>query len=75
MYTFSEIKFSDYNVHFCSNVFNNCFFFAEFFFVKKVSKVDLDLPSDSFSPESGGSVNPKTAIEAMRTHGTIKLKK
>ena len=36
---------------------------------------EKDLPRDSFSPESGGSVNPKTAIEAIRTHGTIRLKK
>lgn len=32
-------------------------------------------PSDSFSPESGGSVKPKTAMEAIRTQGTIRLKK
>jgi hypothetical protein len=32
-------------------------------------------PNDNFSPESGGSVKPKTAIDAIRTHGTIKLKK
>lgn len=30
-----------------------------------------NLPRESFSPESGGKVNPKTAILAMRTHGTI----
>ena len=34
-----------------------------------------NLPSDSFSPESGGSVNPRTAIEAIRTQGTMRLKK
>lgn len=33
------------------------------------------LPNDSFSPESGGRVNPNNAIEAISTHGTIKLKK
>ena len=33
------------------------------------------LPNDSFSPESGGRVKPNTAIDAMRTQGTIKLKK
>lgn len=33
------------------------------------------LPSESFSPESGGSVNPNRAIDAISTHGTIKLKK
>ena len=32
-------------------------------------------PSDSFSPESGGRVKPKTAIDAIRTQGTIRLKK
>ena len=33
------------------------------------------LPSESFSPESGGRVKPRTAIDAMRTHGTMRLKK
>ena len=33
------------------------------------------LPRDSFSPESGGSVNPSNAIDAIKTQGTIKLKK
>ena len=33
------------------------------------------LPNDNFSPESGGNVNPNRAIEAISTHGTIKLKK
>ena len=32
-------------------------------------------PSDSFSPESGGRVKPSTAMEAIRRHGTIRLKK
>lgn len=32
-------------------------------------------PNDNFSPESGGSVNPSNAIDAIRTHGIIKLKK
>ena len=35
----------------------------------------VDLPKVSFSPESGGSVNPRSAIEEMRTQGTIRLKK
>lgn len=34
-----------------------------------------DLPSDNFSPESGGSAKPNNAIDAINTHGTIKLKK
>lgn len=34
-----------------------------------------NVPKESFSPESGGSVNPRRAIEAISTHGTIKLKK
>lgn len=34
-----------------------------------------NLPSDNFSPESGGSVKPSSAIEAISTQGTIKLKK
>jgi len=33
------------------------------------------LPKVSFSPESGGSVKPNSAIEDMRTQGTIRLKK
>lgn len=33
------------------------------------------LPNVSFSPESGGSVNPSRAIDEIKTHGTIKLKK
>lgn len=33
------------------------------------------LPKDNFSPESGGRVKPSTAILAISTHGTIKLKK
>ncbi len=33
------------------------------------------LPSDNFSPESGGSANPSSAIDAIKTQGTIKLKK
>ena len=37
--------------------------------------VDKNLPSESFSPESGGRVKPRTAIEAMSMQGTIKLKK
>lgn len=41
----------------------------------KYSHWKLRLPNDSFSPESGGNVNPNNAIEAISTHGTIKLKK
>jgi hypothetical protein len=33
------------------------------------------LPNDNFSPESGGNVKPNSAIEAISTQGTIKLKK
>ena len=32
-------------------------------------------PKESFSPESGGRVKPSTAMEAMRTQGTIREKK
>ena len=32
-------------------------------------------PSDNFSPESGGSVKPSTAMEAIRRQGTIRLVK
>lgn len=32
-------------------------------------------PKDNFSPESGGRVKPSKAIDAIKTHGTIKLKK
>lgn len=40
-----------------------------------VSDSRIVTPRDSFSPESGGNVKPSTAIEAINTHGTIKLKK
>jgi hypothetical protein len=43
-------------------------------FVQNLSPTTL-LPNDSFSPESGGNVNPNNAIEAIKTQGTIKLKK
>ena len=33
------------------------------------------LPSVNFSPESGGSVKPSSAMLEMRTQGTIRLKK
>lgn len=33
------------------------------------------LPSVSFSPESGGNVKPSSAIDDIKTQGTIKLKK
>ena len=50
-----------------------------FEYVENIKEYDvcvcLNLPSDSFSPESGGSVKPRTAIDAIRTQGTIKLKK
>ena len=46
------------------------------YYYKGYKKIENnDLPNDNFSPESGGSVKPKTAIDAIRTHGTIKLKK
>ena len=32
-------------------------------------------PKLSFSPESGGSVKPRTAMDAIRRQGTIRLKK
>ena len=44
-----------------------------------VAKIMIDIivnkPSKSFSPESGGRVKPSTAIDAMRTQGTMRLKK
>lgn len=33
------------------------------------------LPRESFSPESGGSMKPSSAIDAIKTHGTMRLKK
>ena len=33
------------------------------------------IPKESFSPESGGRVKARMAIEAMRMHGIIRLKK
>lgn len=44
-------------------------------FRNTVSDNRIVTPSDNFSPESGGNVKPNTAIEAIKTHGTIKLKK
>lgn len=44
-------------------------------FRNTVSDSKMVTPKESFSPESGGNVNPKTAIEAINTHGTIRLKK
>ena len=32
-------------------------------------------PNVSFSPESGGRVNPRRAMEEISTQGTIRLKK
>lgn len=49
-----------------------------FFLIKDNKPAGAEIvysPSDSFSPESGGSVKPSSAIDAMSTHGTIKLKK
>ena len=37
--------------------------------------VEGTLPRVSFSPESGGRVKPRRAMEEMRTQGTIRLKK
>ena len=34
-----------------------------------------NLPKDNFSPESGGSVKSRTAIDEISKQGTIKLKK
>ena len=36
---------------------------------------DEVIPKESFSPESGGRVKARMAIEAMRMHGIIRLKK
>ena len=33
----------------------------------------VDWPRDNFSPESGGRVKSRTAIEEIRRQGTIKL--
>ena len=38
-------------------------------------KLFLFPPRPSFSPESGGRVNPRMAIEEIRRHGTIRLEK
>lgn len=44
-------------------------------FMEILTIIKILLPKDNFSPESGGSVNPSTAMEAIKTQGTIKLKK
>lgn len=43
--------------------------------LEKPNKKRPYVPSDNFSPESGGKAKPNNAIEAINTHGTIKLKK
>ena len=35
----------------------------------------MNPPKESFSPESGGSVKARMAIEEIRMHGMIRLKK
>ena len=49
------------------------------FFKKEKSPLNCvdewDSPRESFSPESGGRVNPRTAMDAMRRQGTMRLKK
>lgn len=37
--------------------------------------MDSYIPNVNFSPESGGNVKPSNAIDEIKTHGTIKLKK
>ena len=37
--------------------------------------LEINLPSDNFSPESGGRVKSRTAMEDINKQGTIKLKK
>jgi hypothetical protein len=44
-------------------------------FKNTVKLSNIVTPKDNFSPESGGSVNPSTALEAIKTPGTIKVKK
>ena len=43
-------------------------------YIFRVQK-SLGLPRPSFSPESGGKVKPRMAIEEIRRQGTIRLKK
>ena len=40
-----------------------------------VKKMIRGSPNVSFSPESGGRVNPSRAMEEISTQGTIRLKK
>lgn len=42
---------------------------------KGVYLVTGDLPNVSFSPESGGRVNPSKAMDEMRTQGMMRLLK
>ena len=49
--------------------------------VKRASSLETSIsikeligPSDIFSPESGGNVKARRAIDEMRTHGMIRLK-
>ena len=44
-------------------------------FNKSLLQMVVRKPRVSFSPESGGRVNPRRAMEEMSTQGTIRLKK
>ena len=48
---------------------------SKFHFYTQFSISFSKIPRVSFSPESGGRVNPRRAIEEMSTQGTIRLKK
>ena len=49
--------------------------FAALFHSDAIWVVVVVVPSDNFSPESGGRVKSRTAIEEMRRQGTMRLKK
>lgn len=40
-----------------------------------INWLGLYIPNVNFSPLSGGNVKPSRAIDEIKTHGTIKLKK
>ena len=51
------------------------FIFTHYFKYFDPDTFSYYLPKDNFSPESGGSVKSRTAMEDISKQGTIKLKK
>ena len=48
---------------------------SETTFMKKVKDMRMVISKVTFSPDSGGKKKPKTAMEAMRTQGKMRVEK